>query len=580
MKAPIFPLLLPLAAAALGDPRFGVMTHFAQGWDPGLASQIAAAAVTQVRDEIYWQEVEPVRGKFVFPPRFDRYFAALGRCGVAPLAVLSFANSNYDGGATPYTSDGIAGYARYGAEVVRHYGRQIEAVEIWNEYNGSFCSGPATRDRAGTYAQMLHAARVRIKAERPDVTIAGGATAGVPLPYWEKLIRAGALDDLDVLSVHPYRYNSPPEGVETEIARLRELQEKLRPGPPKPIWATEIGWLLRPPGSPGDLAVDDRLQAKFLVRAYALLLSAGVERVYWYMFRDDPGEPMGLESGRAGDPPRPAYFALGTLARKLGGARIERRERTRPDLYSILFVRPSGDEVRVMWALRPLTLTVTGVDAISDLSGQTDAREREATFQRAGAPRSTSFALDDSPIFVDGPLRGLPPPPAAVPILADSVRDFAPEQGARGWFYGSFSDPELRFAPLPSFSRNDWTEAWTGPFPYLAIAAGDQHPSAVAGRAVTAVRRWICDRSAVVRVQGSFHAGAQGDGVGVSIFVDNRRQFRALIGGGGPAERTFDLTQPVQAGTAIDFAVDPGPAANIDFDATALSAAISVAAAP
>src|SRR5580658_6664806 len=147
-------ILLSFAAAAppaIEDQRFGVMTHFAHGWDPSWISLLAQGAVPEVRDELYWQTVEPKRGDFVFPAQYERYMAGLKQNNISPLIVLSFENKDYDGGETPYTDEGIAAYARYAVAVLRHYGTQIHAVEIWNEYNGTFCKGPAAQDRAVTY---------------------------------------------------------------------------------------------------------------------------------------------------------------------------------------------------------------------------------------------------------------------------------------------------------------------------------------------------------------------------------------------------------------------------------------------
>src|SRR5271157_1135735 len=83
-------LLFALAARAKagGDsplPVFGVMTHFAQGWDPSLAGPVAGAGIRGVRDEIYWQDVEPERGRFVFPERYERYMGELRAAGISPL---------------------------------------------------------------------------------------------------------------------------------------------------------------------------------------------------------------------------------------------------------------------------------------------------------------------------------------------------------------------------------------------------------------------------------------------------------------------------------------------------------------
>ncbi len=115
-------------------------------------------------------------------------------------------------------------------------------MEIWNEFNGTFCKGPAARDRAGTYLQMLRVAYTAIKRERPDVTVVAGATSGIPVPYWEELLAGGGLAFMDVVAVHPYRYDLPPEGLETDITHLQNLVKKYNGGKPKPIWVTEIGW--------------------------------------------------------------------------------------------------------------------------------------------------------------------------------------------------------------------------------------------------------------------------------------------------------------------------------------------------
>ncbi len=170
--------------------------------------------VGQVRDELYWRDVEPTRGDFRLPDSYRQYLPRLEQAQVSPLLVLSFENPNYDGGETPYSEEGLSAYARYAVEVLRLGGKQVKAVEVWNEFNGTFNHGPATEHRAVSYVRMLRRAYESIKRERPDVIVVGGATSGVPLPYWSRMFAAGADDCLDALSVHPYRYDSPPEGLE------------------------------------------------------------------------------------------------------------------------------------------------------------------------------------------------------------------------------------------------------------------------------------------------------------------------------------------------------------------------------
>jgi hypothetical protein len=545
-----------------GDDRFGVMSHFAQGWDPNWIPLIEKSGISEVRDELYWREIEPEKDVFRFPARYDRYLGELGKHRISPLIVLSFENPNYDSGQTPYSKEGIDGFARYAVEVLRHCGPQVKAVEVWNEYNGTFNHGPASEHRSSTYLEMLRATYVAIKRERPDVIVVGGATAGVPLPYWEKLMAGGGLDYMDALSVHPYRYGSAPEGIEDEIVDLRHLVLKYHHGRTMPIWVTEIGWYLKPSKAPGDLLIDEKTQAEFLVRAYALLLSADVARTYWYLFRDYEDFTMGLVHDDPQRTRKPAYYAYATLVKQLRDAVFVKREPTPDDFYSILFRRPSGQEVRVVWSLTPWVLAVPERTTVVNLEGD-----------KLEAVRRLS--ITDSPVFIVGPVHGLPSATAKRgELLADSRSDFGGLSGEKGWSYGAFVGLNTAFAPLATFETTDWKSFWTGDYPSLEISADAQHPSKSGDIPVAAVRRWRSTYQGTVRVVGWFRCGAEGDGVGASILVDGRERFRVLLGGGGSLEKTFDLVEEVHRGSTVDFAVDPGPGTNIDFDATALRAAI------
>jgi hypothetical protein len=576
-------VLAPLALVALlvaarinpapKDERIGVMTHFAQGWDPALVSLLAQDAIPTVRDELYWASVEAKPGVFAFPAEYGAYMAALQRHEVSPLVVLSFENPNYDDGDTPHSPEAIDAFARYAVEVLRHYGPQIKAVEIWNEYNGSFCKGPATEDRAGTYLRMLRAAYAAIKHERPDVTVVGGATSGIPLPYWEKLLEGGALTCLDALSVHPYRYDSPPEGLEGEIADLQKLVRRYNGGAARPIWVTEIGWFTKASAAPGDLAIDDAVQADFLVRAEALLLSADVGRIYWYLLRDGgDGPPMGLFHDDDQHTPRPAAQAQATLLRELRQARFVRREDTPEDLYSLLFQRPSGEWVRVLWSLTPREIPAGSYTRAVNVAGAT-------------LDSTQPLRLGVSPLFVTGPLQGLPSaPPSADTLLADSARDFAAtadEETEGAWTYGAIPLASVgegeNFTAATVRLVDDWKSGWTADLlPHLALTAAEQHPSVANGVPVAAVRRWRSEVDGTVRIAGRFRCGLQGDGVGVSVAVDGAPRFRRLLGGGGghAIAEAFDFTVPVRKGTTVDFVVDPGPGTNIDYDATAVAVTI------
>ncbi len=570
-KRPVRPArrsaLTGLAAVAfaplLGGAEFGVMTHFAQGWNPTLIQAVSAAQIPTVRDELYWKSVEPQPGVYTFPARFETYMAGLAAGGVAPLIELDFENPLYDGGLTPCTDAGRTAYANYASAVLRHYGSQIKTVEIWNEFNGSFCKGPDTQDRAGSYFALLKTAHDRIKRDRPDVIVVGGGTAGIPLPYLEKLFRLGALEHMDALSVHPYRFDRPPEGLELDLQRLNDLVRQYNHGRTMPIWVTEIGWGTKASVAPGDLEITDSRQASFLVRAYALLVSAEVERVYWYLFRDyGPFATMGLVHDDASASPKSSYAAAKVMVRLLGGCTYQGRDRTPADLYSMRFGTSDGRQLRVLWSLSGRKIAPVGATRITDLYGKEINPAQE-------------LAVTENPVYIEGPVQGLPAPaPDAPTLLADSTADFSAQQGGSGWSYGCVMGNTAGFIPLSTYRVTDWKREWADRHPHLSITETDQHPSVTGSEKIAAVRRWTSDRTGQVQITARFQTGVRGDGVGVEIRAADRVLFSRTLGGGGATVADFSTTLPVRPGTTLDFSVDPGPDHNIDFDATVVSVRI------
>ncbi|HWC62111.1 MAG TPA: hypothetical protein VG501_00705, partial [Rhizomicrobium sp.] len=146
--------VLPPAKPPSASSPFGVVTHFAKGWDTDIIPLIEKAGLRRVRDEQPWRRVEREPGHYEFPPQFTAYMGALKAHNIDPLIVLDFSNPLYDGDKTPYSDQGRASFSAYGRAVLQRYGSQISAMEVWNEYNGSFCEGPCRSDRPGTYASM------------------------------------------------------------------------------------------------------------------------------------------------------------------------------------------------------------------------------------------------------------------------------------------------------------------------------------------------------------------------------------------------------------------------------------------
>jgi len=546
---------------------FGVMTHFAQGWNTDVVPLIARAGIGTVRDEQYWQQVEPHPGTYASPAPYERYMAALHDAGIEPLLVLSFANSAYDGGQTPHTPAGRAAFAAYGVELARRHARQVPAVEVWNEINGTFCSGPCRQDQAGTYAALLADTYAALKAENPALTVVGGAAVKVPLPWFEALLARGAARHWDAVAVHPYR--GDPEGAAQEIGALQRALHAA--GSSAPIWATEFG-----SGAGQTGAAARRATAAYLTRMAVVLRAAGVERMYWYLLRDyDSFGGMGLlrtqDDALGSYAPTPAYAAYATLIRELDGAQAITREPTDPRTHIYRFAR-AAEQTYVLWAPDgpvPATVDLPTGGVLTNLVG---------TAQSLPAGTST-LTMDENPQYLRGAVRSISAPRPDT-LLADARADFGTDPPTGPWEYGA----SLQRADAVSVDKlvklgptaNAWEHHFGDPrWPALRVGRDDMHPAQAHDAAVWAVRRYRTADAGPLWVRGTFARTGAGDGSGVRILLDGKPVFEAQLTPGGARRADFDLRLDVARGALIDFVVTPGPGLDITDDAVALEARLS-----
>jgi hypothetical protein len=575
-------VLAPSNVGAMHDSPFGINTHFAQGWSTDLMPLLARGGIAHFRDEQYWQNVEPARSlpaTYNFTP-YDPYIAAAAANGLDPLLTLDFANSGYDGGYSPYTDEGRNGFANYGNALISHASSQIDTVAIWNEYNGSYATGPAANDRPGSYTSMLQTAYTAIKAQHPGVRVVGGACVPVPLPWFEELFSRGALDYLDAIDAHPYR--SIPEGVENELAAVQALSAAYNHGRgPKPIWATECG--------ADDNAHPGRENmARYLVRLMTLMRTAGVERAYWYVAYDYDGYTTGLLHG-PGDPlgayvPTSAFSAYSALIQQLYGATYVSRDQTDARTRSYYFRRGS-DDVRVVWSTAgtaQLVLTTSTPLTRINIMGESTVLQPSN-----GAVVVTA---DGDPYYLVGPVDAVREIGRDT-IIADTVRDFTGTQGstAGNWSYSAtYTTPGSAYDPAAltpmTYTRTNFAYEFESYFPFSKLDATGGHPGLRLGYdpiyPVWSVRRWLSNTAANAHFNGTaVRAAIFGDGTGIKVFIDGAEVYSATLGGAGAAATlTFDFDAPIQVGSKVDFVTTPGAALDINYDYVDYRAVISIPA--
>lgn len=413
----------PGVAPVIAPVISGVTTHFGQGWPPRLLDRARTLGVGAIRDGISWRTVEPVPGRLAFTPANSGHIDRACHAGLKVLLGLEPRHPLYDQGQTAFSPAAQTAFARYVRAAATRWPDCVIAVEIGNEINGkNGMTGPAAADRIAAHVALLKAVHAAVKPVAPGVALLGGSTNTIATGFLARLFRAGALNHVDGIAVHPYR--PAPEGVEHEIARLRAAMA--RAGGEKPIWATEFS---REFARPQDAA-------PFYLKMAALLESAGVRHHFWYALADQPGFPtMGLV--RFDGTPKPAASTFAFAARVLAphgpAVRVGADD---PTLFHFRY----GADTHVVWGA-PRTIAVEGA--------------APRFYAADGTALAAPAELGEAPLIVTG-AAAVRLGPARV--LADSFLGFG--QAPLAWFALPRTGAPVPLAPV------DWQ--WTG---YLGSSA-------------------------------------------------------------------------------------------------------------
>ncbi|MDD2598529.1 MAG: hypothetical protein PHO37_04815 [Kiritimatiellae bacterium] len=226
-------------STANGKPQnspYGVCAHLAGhefGTHAKALSMMQEGAIAWVRADFPWGSVQPNPDTWRFA-HLDTILAAALPHAIQILPILdynvSFANPAYQH---------LDQWELYVRKTVERYQDKIPVWEVWNEQNlDGFWKDP----EPANYLPLLRRSYETIKSINPDLKVAVGGYAGVPLDYIEKLYALGGGRYFDIMNVHPYSHPHAPEhALEDQLENLKALMKKHGDGD-KPIWITEIGW--------------------------------------------------------------------------------------------------------------------------------------------------------------------------------------------------------------------------------------------------------------------------------------------------------------------------------------------------
>jgi hypothetical protein len=340
----------------------GACTHFGQGkgmLDRNLYT-MKQGGIASLRDEVVWNELEQEKGKLVMTRRLEGYVRRAILDGFQVLLILDYSNRFYDGGDRPRSPEAIEGFCRYAEFVVKRFGRRVRLYEVWNEWDigiglrEPFNKGGSAED----YVKLLKAVYPRIKAADADaVVIAGAATSGGVKKGWlEEIVKLGALDCCDAISIHSYNYSDPfpqrsPEACSAWMTGVQEMLRKYHDGKDVPFYVTEMGW----PTHTTKGGTDPELAASYLARLYLLArTSPSFAGLWWYDFQDDGWNPEYNEDNfglvRPDLTPKPAYYALKAIAPVVAYGQYVDRLATKDENLWVLRFKMGREDSWVLWS--------------------------------------------------------------------------------------------------------------------------------------------------------------------------------------------------------------------------------------
>ncbi|MGC3791989.1 cellulase family glycosylhydrolase [Priestia aryabhattai] len=330
---------------------FGVSTHFTgEKIDIDL---IKDAGFKMVRTDIFWHNVEKKEGIFEFEGQgYDDLTSSLIKHGIKPYYILAYSNKLYEDNRSIVTKEGQDAFVKFASEAAARYKGLGIIWEVWNEPNSK--TFWETQPNFDDYSSLLKRVAEAVKENDPSGTVVAPALAGVndtSLNWLEGILKKDILNNIDALSVHPYRSQNP-ETVINDYAKLRNLLAKYTD---KETIILSGEWGYSTAKGAYNIDLDEETQANYLVRMFMINLLSKVPVSIWYDWKNDGNNPANKEHNfgivqNDLKTTKKAYFALNALNYILSGYQLkERIDVGNPDDYILHFMDEGNNNVLVCW---------------------------------------------------------------------------------------------------------------------------------------------------------------------------------------------------------------------------------------
>lgn len=344
---------VPADAAAAGgsvENDVGVNVFLEQEVEPAKRQRslelLRAAGVGWIRQELPWEQVEPVARGLTTDPKFGgstwaKFDDIVERASGVGLKVILRVDTSPRWALPADAPDGLSppvdntDYWDFVARVAARYRGKVAAYQVWNEPNLNSEWGGRSPD-AIAYARLLQGASERIRAVDRSAkvlmaalapTLTESADALNDLIYLQQLYDAGVRGSFDVLAVQAYGLRGGPDDPRVDASAdvtfsrpllVRQLMQR-NDDAATPIWATEMGWNANPPTMAVQSygRVTPSLQARYTVRAFERVRAQWpwmqVVCVWYWKRADDSNRNQDWFWFRLADPDftlQPVYYAV------------------------------------------------------------------------------------------------------------------------------------------------------------------------------------------------------------------------------------------------------------------------------
>ena len=394
------PALSPqdVGASPLASRSFFGMNLYITGFErprdekSKLLNEAVDIGVKWSREEMSWANLEPNQKGSYNWSAFDPWINELVNRGISVVGTIqttpSWASGVPKSGPDWYWNvpRNPQDFVDFAGAAAAHYAGKIDVWEIWNEPDVDITFKCDGCNRPVIYAQMLAGSYAAIQKAIPKATVLIGGlsihdTNNGGMAFLDAVVAAsGGKLNFDVLSIHPYMPDRPPESTDPKTV-VQNFQYRLdmsykwlqdHGASNKEIWITEHGYSTCNPC--GTLGVSEEEQSRRLVRLHVIAMaSPNVTQFDYFQLKDKfnspPGDLWGNMAIMRNDLSyKPALIAYRVMTRNLEGATflnqgplmraVSNRWQPQWDRYHYRFSK-GGSIVQVLWKMgAPETVNV------------------------------------------------------------------------------------------------------------------------------------------------------------------------------------------------------------------------------